>query len=112
MGIKLLAIVPPGCVTTASNKGRRGGDGREMWVWVGAGWQGTSGSAFEQAAGRKTTDNRGQVGRGADAERVHVLLCCLLRRRMSPCPLSFPLSLFFSGFLSPSLYPSVPVAVH
>lgn len=73
MGIKSPAIVPPGCVTTRLNKGRRGGDGSEMWVWVGAGWQGTSGSRFEQAAGRKTTDNRGQVERGGEAERVHAL---------------------------------------
>lgn len=65
MGIKSPAIVPPGCVTTALNKGRRGGDGREMWVWVGAGWQGTSGSAFEQAAGRTTEDR----WRGGEAEK-------------------------------------------
>lgn len=42
--------------------------------------------------------------RWREAERVHALLCCLLRRRMSPCPFPFPLS----GFLPPSLYSSVP----
>lgn len=65
------------------------------WGWGGVGWQGTSGSRFEQAAGRKTADNRGQVKRGGVAERLYVQVCCLLRQRMSPCSLSFHLSIFF-----------------
>lgn len=110
MGIKSLAIVPPGCVTTDFNKGRRGGDGREMWVWVGAGWRGTSGSGSEQAEERKTTDNRGQVERVGEAEREHVPLYCLLRRKNVTLSLFFlSLPLFFPSFLPPSLY---PVAVH
>lgn len=51
MGIKSPAIVPPGCVTAASktrgNLGMRGG-------WV---------NKWEQAAGEKTRDHRGQVER-------------------------------------------------
>lgn len=71
MGIKSLSIVPPGCVTTALNNGR-GGDGREMWVWLGVGWctvAGNKRSRFEQAAGRKkqkTEDRWRDVGERQD----------------------------------------------
>lgn len=82
MGIKLLAIVPPGCVTNTSNKGRRGGDGREMWVWVGAGWQGTSRSGFKQAGERQK------------GEECHFVLCPYL-----PFFCFFPLHLSLSVFL-------------
>lgn len=34
-----LAIVPPGCVTTALNKEGGGGDGGEKSSILGAGWQ-------------------------------------------------------------------------
>lgn len=71
---------------------------------MGAGWQGTRGSGSEQAAGRKTTDNRGQVDRGRTCSGV-------LPSQAKNVTLSsfFPsLPLFFLVFSLPSLYPSVP----
>lgn len=111
MGIKSLAIVPPGCVTSALNKGSKGGHGREVWVWLGVGWQGTSASGFEQAAERKTRNNRGQVERGGEAKRV---------RSGALPPQTDSVTLFFL-FVAPSfscfhlhlfLYTSAAVAVH
>lgn len=55
MGTKSPAIVPPGCVTTALNKGKQGGDGRGKEVLVLARRQGTRSGVFELTAGRKET---------------------------------------------------------
>lgn len=87
---------PPG------NKGERGGDGRGISVWVGAGWQGTSGSVFEQAAARKTTDNRGQVERGERQSR-YVLQCAAFSDQKCHCVLFLFLSPSFAVFFPQSL---------
>ena len=77
--------------------------GDKMWLWVGAGWQGTSGSGFEQAAKEEkqwTTEDR---WRRAVAEGGHATFSD------SECHLVLFLSL--SPFFYPG-YPSVPVAAH
>lgn len=62
MGIQSLAIVSPGCVTGASNKGRKREMGA-MWVWVGAGWHGINeskeGNNRQQRTGEEEGDREG-----------------------------------------------------
>lgn len=77
--------------------------GEKMWLWVGAGWHGTSGSGFEQAARRK--NNRQQRTDGGERRQ---------RRDMLPFQTkNVTLSSFFPSLpLFFSSYPSVPVAAH
>lgn len=57
-----------------------------------------------QGGKQRTTEDRWR-----EAGRVHVLVCCVFRRRMSPCPSSSSLFLFF--WCSPSISHCSLVAV-
>lgn len=88
---------------------KQGKKGRRWERKCGFGWglgdMEQVGVDLNRLQGGKTTDNRGQVeesgGRGGT--------CCLFRLRMSPCPISFPLSLFFFQL---SLCPCCSTLIH
>ncbi len=115
MGIKLLAIVPPGCVTTASNKGRRGGDGREMWV-LGGGW--VAGNKWEWIWTGCREENNGQQrtggerGRCREGTRSGVLPSQTKNVTLSSFFSSLPLFFWFSLSISLSLCPCCSALIY